>query len=119
MYDKNDLKNGAAEILKAFSVPYPYGMQDPRELVPYAQALYIAKDPQAYEIFLDHYANYPTASADVLGHIAYQFDLAGHPDYAKRLLDLAGQNPDVLKTYQGLKNAPLNPADLPPTSTKA
>lgn len=87
MYDKHDLEAGAENIQKALSVPYPYVLQGPRELVVIADSLMIRQDDEGMKTFISKLGtSYPLADASIYAQLVYKLQVTKKPELMQAML---------------------------------
>jgi len=104
MYDKKDFLSGAESIQKALTVPYPYRLQSPRELVVVVDSMLIRQDGDALKEFIKNIGtDYPPAPPEIYAQLVYKLQANNQPELAQALLAsvsaISPTTPQVLQKF--------------------
>ncbi|MCE9585925.1 O-antigen ligase family protein [Candidatus Uhrbacteria bacterium] len=87
MYDKRELEAGAESVQKALTVPFPYRLQSPRELVVIADSLMIRQDDEGMKTFISKLAtDYPLANGPIYAQLVYKLQVVKKDELAQAML---------------------------------
>lgn len=101
-FDKKDVVEGSKQMVKAFDVQFPYAIQDPKELGPYAEAVFTVNDPATYKRFLEVLEVSPKGTDGLYAQIAVRLEAAGQAELLPRIFAI---QPGVQAAYTKLKAA--------------
>lgn len=105
-YDLHNIQAGAENMRKAMSVPFPYQMTNPRELVALIEAYAYLDDDQAIKRMieqLDQSDKLVRGNATVFAQIEFVLVAKGKTDLAKQLMDKATSiDPATPEAYKQL-----------------
>lgn len=89
IYERGEFEEGAREVILSQTVPYPYKLQQDREMLPIVDAYLLLDDLDAIDGFISRFDSLPKGSASVYAQIALKLRLAERPDLERKVAEYA------------------------------